>query len=51
MSQDQRVRHRSGGRDVTLDDIKLAIGKAQQQFEDADFIGLKEDLELEGINA
>lgn len=40
-----------GGRDVTLDDIKTAIGKAQQQLADADFIGLKEDVELEGINA
>ncbi|HEY49094.1 MAG TPA: pyruvate ferredoxin oxidoreductase [Dehalococcoidia bacterium] len=40
-----------GGRDVTIDDIKLAIKKAQQQFEDADFIGLKEELELEGIDA
>ncbi len=40
-----------GGRDVTIDDIKFAINKGQKQFEDADFIGLKEELELEGIDA
>jgi pyruvate ferredoxin oxidoreductase alpha subunit len=40
-----------GGRDVTLNDIKTAIGKAQRQLVDADFVGLKEDVELEGINA
>ena len=40
-----------GGRDVTIEQIKTAIAKAQKQFEDADFIGLKDDLELEGINA
>lgn len=40
-----------GGRDVTVEQIRTAIRKAQQQFEDADFIGLKEDLELEGVNA
>jgi pyruvate ferredoxin oxidoreductase alpha subunit len=40
-----------GGRDVTMDNVRYAIHKAQQQLEDADFVGLKEDLELEGINA
>ncbi len=40
-----------GGRDVTLDDLKYAIEKAQQQFVDMEFIGLRTDLELEGVNA
>jgi pyruvate ferredoxin oxidoreductase alpha subunit len=40
-----------GGRDVTVDDIKDSISKAQRQTVDAEFVGLKEDLELEGINA
>jgi pyruvate ferredoxin oxidoreductase alpha subunit len=39
-----------GGRDITVDDIKITISKAQHQVADADFVGLKEDLELEGIN-
>jgi pyruvate ferredoxin oxidoreductase alpha subunit len=39
-----------GGRDVTLDDLKTAIGKAQKQLIDVDFVGLREDLELEGIS-
>ena len=39
-----------GGRDITVDDIKTTISKAQHQVADADFVGLKEDLELEGIN-
>ena len=40
-----------GGRDVTTDNIRDAIHKAQKKLVDADFVGLKEDLELEGINA
>jgi pyruvate ferredoxin oxidoreductase alpha subunit len=40
-----------GGRDVTIDDLKYAIDKAQQQSIDTEFIGLRTDLELEGINA
>jgi len=40
-----------GGRDVTVDDLKVAIEKGQQKLTDAEFIGLREDLELEGINA
>ena len=40
-----------GGRDVTLDDIKHSISKAQQQVMDTDFVALRNDLELEGINA
>jgi len=40
-----------GGRDVTTDDLKYAIEKAQQQFINMEFIGLRTDLELEGINA
>lgn len=40
-----------GGRDVTLDDLKYAIDKAQRQYVDMEFIGLRTDLELEGINA
>jgi pyruvate ferredoxin oxidoreductase alpha subunit len=39
------------GRDVTLDDLKYAIEKAQQQLIDMEFIGLRTDLELEGVNA
>ncbi len=39
-----------GGRDVTLNDIRTAISKAQQRPVDADFVALKEDLELEGIS-
>jgi pyruvate ferredoxin oxidoreductase alpha subunit len=40
-----------GGRDVTTDDLKHAIEKAQQQLINMEFIGLRTDLELEGINA
>jgi pyruvate/2-oxoacid:ferredoxin oxidoreductase alpha subunit len=40
-----------GGRDVTVDDVKVTIAKAQQQLTDMEFIGLRTDLELEGINA
>jgi len=40
-----------GGRDVTIDDLKYAIDKAQHQSIDTEFIGLRTDLELEGINA
>jgi pyruvate ferredoxin oxidoreductase alpha subunit len=40
-----------GGRDVTLDDLKYAIDKAQQQLIDMEFIGLRTDVELEGVNA
>ncbi len=40
-----------GGRDVTLDDLKYAIERAQQQLIDMEFIGLRTDLELEGVNA
>ncbi len=40
-----------GGRDITVEDIESSISKAQKQTVDADFVGLKEDLELEGINA
>lgn len=39
-----------GGRDVTIGDIKTAISEAQGQLADAGFVGLREDLELEGIN-
>jgi len=40
-----------GGRDVTVDDAKAAIARAQQQLVDMEFIGIRTDLELEGINA
>jgi pyruvate ferredoxin oxidoreductase alpha subunit len=40
-----------GGRDVTVDDVKATIAKAQQQLIDMEFIGIRTDLELEGINA
>jgi len=40
-----------GGRDVTPDDLKYAIERAQQQYVNMEFIGLRTDLELEGINA
>jgi pyruvate ferredoxin oxidoreductase alpha subunit len=39
-----------GGRDITMENIKTAISKAQRQLYDADFIDLREDMELEGIN-
>lgn len=39
-----------GGRDVTLDDLKTAINRGQKQLTDVDFVGLREDLELEGIS-
>jgi pyruvate ferredoxin oxidoreductase alpha subunit len=39
-----------GGRDITMENIKTAISKAQGQLYDADFIDLREDMELEGIN-
>jgi pyruvate ferredoxin oxidoreductase alpha subunit len=39
-----------GGRDITMESIKTAISKAQLQLYDADFIDLREDMELEGIN-
>jgi pyruvate ferredoxin oxidoreductase alpha subunit len=40
-----------GGRDVTKQSIREAIHMAQEGLQDARFIGLKEDLELEGIDA
>ncbi len=40
-----------GGRDVTVDDVKATIAKAQQQLIDIEFVGVRTDLELEGINA
>ena len=40
-----------GGRDVTVEDLKVAIEKGQQKLTDAEFVGLRTDLELEGINA
>jgi pyruvate ferredoxin oxidoreductase alpha subunit len=40
-----------GGRDVTIENIKDAVVKAQKQTTDADFVALREDLELEGVNA
>jgi pyruvate ferredoxin oxidoreductase alpha subunit len=40
-----------GGRDVTTDDLKYAIEKAQQKLINMEFIGLRTDLELEGVNA
>lgn len=40
-----------GGRDVTLSDIKNTINKAQQQIADTEFVALRDDLELEGVNA
>lgn len=40
-----------GGRDITGDDIKSAVDRAQVQLTDIGFVGLREDLELEGINA
>jgi pyruvate ferredoxin oxidoreductase alpha subunit len=40
-----------GGRDITVDDVKATIAKAQQRLIDMEFIGIRTDLELEGINA
>jgi pyruvate ferredoxin oxidoreductase alpha subunit len=40
-----------GGRDITGDDIKAAVAKARKQLTDVDFVGLREDVELEGVNA
>jgi pyruvate ferredoxin oxidoreductase alpha subunit len=40
-----------GGRDVTVDDVKATIAKAQQELIDMEFVGIRTDLELEGINA
>jgi pyruvate ferredoxin oxidoreductase alpha subunit len=40
-----------GGRDVTIDDLKSAIEKGQRELVDVEFVGLRTDLELEGINA
>jgi pyruvate ferredoxin oxidoreductase alpha subunit len=40
-----------GGRDVTIDDLKSAIDKGQQKLTDVEFVGLRTDLELEGVNA
>jgi len=40
-----------GGRDVTKQSIREAIHMAQEGLQDARFIGLREDLELEGIDA
>jgi len=40
-----------GGRDVTVDDLKVAVAKGQQGLTDLDFVGLRTDLELEGVNA
>ena len=40
-----------GGRDVTGEDIRTAVVRAQQQPVDLDYVGLREDLELEGVNA
>jgi pyruvate ferredoxin oxidoreductase alpha subunit len=40
-----------GGRDVTVDDIRNTIAEAQEQLVDAEFVRLRQDVELEGINA
>ena len=40
-----------GGRDVTKQSIREAIHMAQEGLQDARFIGLNKDLELEGIDA
>jgi pyruvate ferredoxin oxidoreductase alpha subunit len=40
-----------GGRDVTVESVQDAIARAQKQTTDTDFVALREDLELEGINA
>jgi pyruvate ferredoxin oxidoreductase alpha subunit len=40
-----------GGRDITMEDIRNTISRAQQQFVESEFVALQEDLELEGINA
>ena len=40
-----------GGRDVTLDDVKYCINKGQEQQVEAEFVALRDDLELEGVNA
>ena len=40
-----------GGRDITVDSIKNTISKARQQYVDIGFVDLRDDLELEGINA
>jgi pyruvate ferredoxin oxidoreductase alpha subunit len=40
-----------GGRDITGEDIRTAVVRAQQQPVDLDYVGLREDLELEGVNA
>jgi len=40
-----------GGRDITKGDIHGAVAKAQQGLVDAEFVALRQDMELEGINA
>jgi pyruvate ferredoxin oxidoreductase alpha subunit len=41
-----------GGRDVTIEDIRGAVSRAQEEGAvDAQFVHLREDLELEGVNA
>jgi pyruvate ferredoxin oxidoreductase alpha subunit len=40
-----------GGRDVTVEDIRNTIAEAQEQLVDAEFVRLRRDVELEGINA
>ena len=40
-----------GGRDITMEDIRNTISRAQQQFVESEFVALREDMELEGINA
>ncbi|MFC1963179.1 transketolase C-terminal domain-containing protein [Chloroflexota bacterium] len=39
-----------GGRDITVDSIKSALVKGQQQLLDVAFLDLREDMELEGIS-
>jgi pyruvate ferredoxin oxidoreductase alpha subunit len=40
-----------GGRDVTMEDIRDAISKSHRQVVETDFVALRDDMELEGINA
>jgi hypothetical protein len=40
-----------GGRDVTTEAIRSAVVTAQQRPVDTEFVDLRDDLELEGINA
>ncbi|MEE8174613.1 MAG: pyruvate ferredoxin oxidoreductase [Dehalococcoidia bacterium] len=39
-----------GGRDITMDTIKRVISQAQKEVLEAEFVDLREDMELEGVD-